>query len=61
VIAVPLRVGDKDVALDLQPLVEKAYVEGAYDDIDYRRECVPPLEGEDAAWADELLRAAGKR
>jgi hypothetical protein len=60
-IKIPLRETDKDVLLDLQPLIEQAYVEGAYDDIDYRRECVPPLEREDAAWADELLRSAGKR
>lgn len=30
-------------------------------DIDYRRLPDPPLDPEDAAWADELLKAAGKR
>lgn len=60
-IRIPLRETDPDVVLDLQPLIDRAYAEGAYDDIDYRKPCVPPLDGEDAAWADELLKTAGKR
>jgi hypothetical protein len=60
-IRIPLRKGDPDAALDLQSLVDQAYTDGRYDDIDYHQACVPPLEGEDAAWADELLKLAGKR
>ena len=60
-IRIPLRKTDPDIALDIQPLVDQAYQEGAYDDIDYRKPCKPPLPAEDEAWADELLRAAGKR
>jgi hypothetical protein len=60
-IEVPLRRDDRPLVLDLQALVDRAYEKGRYDRIDYRKPCVPPLEGEDAAWADELLRAAGKR
>ena len=60
-IRIPLRKGDPDAALDLQALVDRAYANGRYDDIDYRRACIPPLEGEDAAWVDGLLKAAGKR
>ena len=57
----PLRRGDPDAALDLQALVDQAYADGRYDDIDYRRPCIPPLESQEAAWAGELLMAAGKR
>ena len=31
------------------------------DTIDYTRDAVPPLEGEDAIWAAQLLREAGVR
>jgi hypothetical protein len=60
-IPIPLRETDPDVVLNIQALIEQAYTNGAYDDIDYARDPVPPLEGEDAAWANELLKAAGKR
>jgi hypothetical protein len=60
-IRVPLRPSDADVALDLQTLIEQVYHHGRYDDIDYTLPPAPPLDPEDAAWADELLRAAGKR
>jgi len=58
---IPLRTADPDIALRLQPLIEQAYRNGRYDDTNYRRACVPPLERADAAWADELLKAAGRR
>jgi hypothetical protein len=60
-IPIPLRQGDKDVRLELQTMVDQAYRNGRYDRIDYGAECHPPLEAEDAAWADELLRKAGLR
>lgn len=60
-IRIPLRKTDPDIVLDIQPLVDRAYQEGAYDDIDYRRPCKPPLPAEDESWAAELLEAAGKR
>jgi hypothetical protein len=60
-IRVPLRPTDADVPLDLQALIEQVYRHGRYDDIDYTVPPVPPLDPDDAAWADELLRAAGKR
>ena len=59
--AIPLREKDRDVQLDLQPLVERAYENGAYDDLDYSTEALPSLLGEDAEWADQLLREAGRR
>jgi hypothetical protein len=61
-VRVPLREGDTDATLDLQPLIDQCYENGGYDDdIDYRVEPVPPLDRDDAGWADELLRAKGKR
>jgi hypothetical protein len=60
-IPVPLREGEKDVVLDLQPLVDQAYVNGRYDRTRYDVPCDPPLEPEDAVWAEALLRAAGRR
>jgi hypothetical protein len=58
---VPLREGEPDVPLELQPLVEEAYRRGAYDDTDYTAEPAPPLAPEDAAWADALLKEKGLR
>jgi hypothetical protein len=61
VIRVPLRQTDADVPLDLQALITQVYRHGRYDDIDYTVPPVPPLDPDDEGWADELLRAAGKR
>lgn len=61
VIVVPLREKEPEAALDLQSLVDQAYRNGAYDDLDYRADLRPPLVGPDAAWADELLRSKGLR
>lgn len=61
-ILVPLSDGDPDVVLDLQAVFDRCYDEGAYARrIDYRREPATPLEGEDAEWADRLLREKGLR
>lgn len=61
VIPVPLREGEPDVTLDLQPLIEQAYRKGRYDRIKYNVEPEPPLAPDDAAWADSLLREKGLR
>ncbi|QDT39568.1 DUF4058 family protein [Stratiformator vulcanicus] len=61
-IPVPLRARDTDVVLDLQVCVNAAFDTGPYEDrIDYTEEPNPPLEAEDAAWADGVLRAAKLR
>jgi hypothetical protein len=60
-IAIPLRPTDADVPLDLQPLVDRCYLTGAYDDLDYTRAPDLPLEPEHTAWADDLLRQKGIR
>lgn len=58
-INVPLRETDPDAKLDLQALIEQAYRNGAYDDIDYTVAPEPPLSSADAAWAVELCKSAG--
>jgi hypothetical protein len=62
VIPIPLRRDDPDAVLDLQVLIDGCYETGRYDDdIDYREEPEPPLSGDDARWADALLREQGRR
>lgn len=56
----PLRPADDYVLIDLQPLVDRAYANGRYP-IDYSRDPDPPLDGDDAGWAIDLLRAARRR
>lgn len=58
VVPIPCRETDPDVPLALQPLIERIYVEGGHDDIDYTRPASPPVAGADEAWAAELIRAA---
>ncbi len=59
-IPVPLAGQDPDVLLDLQVAVNRVYREGPYARaVDYAGDPEPPLNEADAAWADELLRAAG--
>lgn len=61
-IRVPLRRTDADVALDLQALIDLVYENGRYAlTIDYKNDPDPTLSAADAAWADERLKAAGKR
>lgn len=58
-IPIPLRQTDADVLLSLQPLIDRVYIAGGHDDIDYTHPPTPPLAGEDATWAEELLRTSG--
>ena len=61
-IPVPLLEPDPDVLLDLQYAFNRVYAEGPYARmIDYRSDPEPPLDGDDAAWAAELLDGAGLR
>jgi hypothetical protein len=56
-IGVPLRGKDPDVSLDLGAVFRAVYDRAAYDlSLDYRKDPDPPLEGDDAKWARELLR-----
>jgi hypothetical protein len=54
-ISIPLRQADKPVVLELQPLIDRVYVAGGHDDIDYTRPLNPPLSSDDAAWTTALL------
>lgn len=59
-VRIPLRPTDADARLELQPLIEKCYVNGRYQDIDYRLPLEPPLTGKDGDWTREILQEAGK-
>lgn len=56
---IPLDPGVAPVVVDLQPLVDRAYDTGRYDDADYRRDPDPPLTPEQKAWADAILTEKG--
>ena len=61
VIRIPLRAPDKDVPLNLGEAERTAYERGRYDrKLRYARPLDPPLEGEDAGWAESLLRERAK-
>ena len=48
--------------LDLQVVLDQCYQAGRYDDdIDYHVDPDPPLNADDARWADALLRDTGRR
>jgi hypothetical protein len=50
------------VELDLQALINQCYDDSWYEgDINYERDPEPPLTGDDAKWADQLLRERGLR
>ncbi|HJT77869.1 MAG TPA: DUF4058 family protein [Gemmataceae bacterium] len=62
VIRIPLRGKDAEVPLDLGAVFRTVYDRAAYDmSVDYRKPPQPPLEGDDAKWARELLRGRGGR
>ncbi|MFN8493936.1 MAG: DUF4058 family protein [Caldilineaceae bacterium] len=56
---VPLRPPDADVAINLQKVFTTIYDEARYDlSIDYGEPPDPPLQGEEAIWAAQLLNQA---
>lgn len=56
-VLIPLKVGDPDASLDLQPLMNSIYDRGAYGyQIDYRKTPVPPLPAELEKWSNKLLK-----
>ncbi len=61
-VPVPLAGSDPDVPLDLQAASDRTYRGGPYlRAIDYTKDPEPPLQPEDASWAEELLRDTGLR
>lgn len=62
IIGIPLRPTDSDARLDLQSLIDSVYSASRYDRTNnYRQSCIPQLQAEDEAWADQLLKTAGVR
>jgi hypothetical protein len=62
VISIPLRGKDPEIPLDLGAVFRTVYDRAAYDmSVDYRKLPHPPLEGEDARWARELLGGRGAK
>lgn len=60
-VRVPLRATDKDVPLDLQPMIDRVYRTGRYWQNSRRDVPAPALSPDDAAWVEEQLRQAGLR
>jgi hypothetical protein len=60
-VSVPLKEDEDEVLLDLQFVANRAYAGGPYlkGAVDYAKPPDPPLPPQDAAWAEELLRARG--
>jgi hypothetical protein len=52
---IPLRSTEAPIFLDLQPIVDRVYLAGGHDDIDYDQPPEPQLSEPDASWAIELL------
>jgi hypothetical protein len=62
-IPIPLKPGEPELPLDLQTIFNRAYDGGPYrrGAVDYGRPPVPPLSGDDATWAEAVLRERGLR
>jgi hypothetical protein len=61
IIQVPLRGKEPAVLLDLGAVFRTGYDRAAYEaSVDYRKAPQPPLEGDDAKWAKELLRSRSR-
>jgi hypothetical protein len=58
VVLIPCREMDAAVPLDLQPIIDRVYMEGGHDDLDYSEPPDPPFDDSDAKWAAELVAAA---
>ena len=55
VINVPLRERDTDAILDLQPLLERAYIDGDYHVLDYAEPLTPPFTVAENRWLRSRL------
>ena len=56
---IPLSDGDADVPLNLRAAMDRVYDAMRYELLIYRHALVPPLAGDNAAWAAGILKAAG--
>ena len=55
-IAIPLRSQDRDVVLELQPIMDACYKDGRYYTIDYGRVLNPPFSAEESKWAEGVIQ-----
>ena len=55
------RPGERDVVLQLQPLIDACYHDGRYHRINYRLDPKPTFDDEQARWIDARLREQGRR
>lgn len=55
-IRIPLRPTDRDVILQLQPLIDDCYRDARCNRTNYQQPLNPPLSPEDAQWAQSLLQ-----
>jgi hypothetical protein len=58
-IRIPLREGEEDVVLALQPLVDRVYQLGRYWQEDFRELPGPALTETEAIWVADRIREAG--
>lgn len=62
VFPLPLQSTDAEPMVDLQAVLTQVYERASFDlAVDYASEPVPPLKGDDAAWAAMLLQERGLR
>jgi len=60
--ALPLRPDDEEPRVGLNAVLHEVYDRAAWDmRVDYGDDPIPRLRADAAAWADEVLRAAGRR
>jgi hypothetical protein len=60
-ISIPLLPADADVVLPLQPLLNRAYMNGRYGMlIDYTKPCDPPFNEIEQPVAQQLLISSGR-
>lgn len=55
-IAIPLRPHDRDVILELQPIIDDCYRDGRYYTIDYGSPLNPPFSEQEQALFEELMK-----
>jgi hypothetical protein len=56
-VMIPCRESDNDVPLELQPIIDRIYLEGGHDDLDYSEPPEPPFSNVDAEWAASLIKS----
>ena len=60
-IAIPLRSEDRDVVLQLQPLLDACYRDGRYYLLDYSINMPPKFSEEDTHWMNDVLKQCGRK